>query len=290
MMTRPLYAELTFGDRTVRLDTGAPSADGLLLSSGGIDGWHSTPDAKVQMTEMQTGDGAHAVEESQVLYAARTVTLHWLAAGDNRSEAIAADLALLATAHRLVRLRVVDADSDTFATGYTQVGADAGIARKVMSGTLTVVCPDPRRYSTAPRGARLLPAGASSGGLFFGADRAGLVLPLSFGEGVGEMGNVATLANRGTSPAYPVITVTGPVDAGLRLDWGGGSLSYDDAVRGVPLVLDCLTRTASVGGLDTSRHLTSRGFPEVPPGGSITLSAQMTGSGWAVVEWRDTYI
>lgn len=289
-MRGPLYAELTFGGRTVRLDTGSFSEDGLLLESGGVEGWYSTPDAKVSMTEMQTGDGAHAVTERDVLYAARTVTVHWASGSRSRSAALSGAEALLSTAHRLVRLRVVDSEQDTFVTGYAQVAVDAGIARKVMSGTLTVVCPDPRRYSTAPRGARLLPAGASSGGLSFGADRAGLVLPLSFGEGVGEMGNVATLGNRGTSPAYPVITVTGPVDAGLRLDWGGGLLSYDDAVRGVPLVLDCLTRTASVGGLDTSRHLTSRGFPAVPAGGSITLSAQMTGSGWAVVEWRDTYI
>lgn len=288
MRTKPLYAELTFGDRTVRLDTGAPSADGLLLSSGGIEGWYSTPDAKVQMTEMQTGDGAHAVEESQVLYAARTVTLHWLAVGDNRSEAIASDLALLSTAHRLVRLRVVDADSDTFATGYTQVGADAGIARRVMSGTITVVCADPRRYSTSTHRAQLLPGAKAPGGLFYGSSGDGLAYPLTYGE-AGPTA-MATIANAGTSPAYPTITVTGYIYPNLRISHDGGSLSFGGDVGNVPLVLDSLTRTASVGGADASRQLASRDFPVIPPGGSVTLSSVMTGTGWATVEWRDTFI
>lgn len=290
MRTKLLYAELTFGDRTVRLDTGAPSSDGLLLSSGGIEGWYSTPDAKVQMTEMQTGDGAHAVEESQVLYSARTVNLHWLAVGNSRDEAIAADLALLSTAHRLVRLRVVDADSDTFAIGYTQIGADAGIARRVMSGTITVVCADPRRYSTEARRVQLFPVAGVSGGLFYGDGGEGLVYPLNYGASAETLQNVGTLANAGTSPAYPVVTVTGPIEGGLRVDSDSGSVAYSQPVGGVPLTLDSLTRTASVSALDVSRNLTSRGFPVVPAGGSLSVNFQAYGTGWATVEWHDTYI
>lgn len=289
-MTQPLFAELTIGGRTVRLEGASGATLGLHVSSGGVAGWHGTPAAKVSMTEMQTGDGAHAVPESLVLYSARTVTVSWVSVGADRDGALAGVLELLSAAHRLVRLRVADASSDTYVTGYAQVETDAGVASHVMTGTLTVLCPDPRRYSTELHATQLMPSGAASGGLSFGPGRLGLELPISFGEGVGGLQNVATLHNAGTSPAYPVIAVTGPVDAGLRLDWDGGSLSYGDAVRGVPLRLDCLTRTASVGGLDTSRHLTSRGFPCVPAGGSVTISAQMAGGGWATVEWRDTYI
>ena len=281
---------LSWDGGSVELGGAIPAVSGLYVTGDGIEGWDSSPDVKVELSEMQTGDGAHAIGDWGVLYSSRVVTVHFGARGRTRDEVLGLLRSLSASCHRLLKIRVEDSSDDTYCTGYSQPSVGPVWDGEWAEGTLTVVCPDPRRYSTAPRGARLLPAGASSGGLSFGADRAGLVLPLSFGEGVGEMGNVATLGNRGTSPAYPVITVTGPVDAGLRLDWGGGSLSYDDAVRGVPLVLDCLTRTASVGGLDTSRRLTSRGFPAVPAGGSITLSAQMTGSGWAVVEWRDTYI
>ena len=290
MTTDPLFVEVSFGDETVRLGGSAPSSDGLAVSSDGVEGWHGTPDAKVSMTEMQTGAGAHAVPESLVLYAARTVSVGFAAVGETRDEALSAVSRLLAAAHRTVRLRVAEASYDTYASGYAQVSVDAGRAGRVLTGTLTVVCADPRRYSTSPHRTQLSPSGRAAGGLDFGPQRRGLAFPLSFGKGVGGLQNVATLHNAGTSPAYPAITVTGPVDAGLRLDWGGGSVAYGDAVRGVPLVLDCLTRTASVGGLDTSRNLASRGFPCVPAGGSVTLSAQMTGDGWATVEWRDTYI
>lgn len=291
-MVTPLFAELSFGGTTVRLDGsgGRRRGSGLYVSSDGIEGWYSTPDAKVSMTEMQTGDGAHTVEESQVLYAARTVTLHWVAVGDSRDGALAGDLALLSTAHRLVRLRVVDASSDTYATGYTQVSADAGMASSVMTGTVTVVCPDPRRYSTEARRVQLLPVAGVSGGLHYGEGGPGLLYPLDYGESAETLQNVGTLVNEGTSPAYPVVTLTGPLEGGARVDWDGGSVAYSQPVAGVPLALDSLTRTASVAGLDVSRSLTSRAFPVVPAGGSVSLNFQAYGTGWADVEWHDTYI
>ena len=168
-MNRELFVELAFSDQTVRLGTGGPSADGLLLSSSGVEGWWSTPEAKVQMTEMQTGDGAHAVEDGQVLDAARTVTIGWIASGALRDSSITAVLDLLNTSHRLVRVRVVDGMSDTFVTGYTLVSTEAGRVMRFMRGTLTVVCADPRRYSTALRQASVFPASESPGGLSYGA-------------------------------------------------------------------------------------------------------------------------
>lgn len=288
-MSGKLYAELSFDGKTVRLDTGKAAGPCLCIASGGIEGWYSTPDAKVSMTEMQTGDGAHAVQESSILYGARTVTVNWAAFGIDRESALAGDLALLSTAHRLVRLRVVDGSSDTFVVGYAQVGADAAVASNGMTGTLTVVCPDPRRYSTEARRVQLLPGSAVSGGLSYGGGD-GLVYQLTYGGDPESLQNVATIANSGTSTAYPAITVNGPMNGGFRIDWDGGSVAYSQPVRGVPLELDCLTRTASIGGLDTSRHLTSRGFPSIPPGGSITINLQASGTGWATVEWHDTYI
>lgn len=289
-MVTPLYAELTFGDRTVRLNGGGePSSDGLYVSSDGIEGWYSTPDAKVSMTEMQTGDGAHAVEEQAILYSARTVTLHWAAVGGSRDEALAGDLALLSSAHRLVRLRVVDASSDTYATGYTQVSADAGVATSAMTGAVTIVCADPRRYSTQAHRMQLGTSSETPGGLYYGSGE-GLVYDIGYGGTPETLQNYGTLANNGTSASYPVITATGQIDAGMRLDWEGGSVAYSQPVGYVPVVFDSLTRTANVAGLDVSRNLTSRAFPEVPANGSISLSLQAAGTGWVNVEWHDTYI
>lgn len=290
-MVSPLYAELSFGDESLTLATGGFSSDGLALSSDGVQGWYSTPTPKVSMTEMQTGDGAHAVAERDIFYSARTVTVGWMASGKGRAETASSALALLAAAHRLVRLRVVDADHDTYCTGYVQVDGDAGIAHeRMMSGTFSVTCPDPRRLSTEAHRVQLLPVAGVSGGLFYGDDGAGLAYPLNYGASAETLQNVGTLANAGTSPAYPVATVTGPIEGGLRVDSDGGSVAYSQPVGGVPLTLDSLTRTASVAGLDVSRNLTSRGFPVVPAGGSVSVSFQAYGTGWATVEWHDTYI
>ena len=267
-----------------------PSERGLYVTGDGIEGWDSAPDAKVTMTEMQTGDGAHAVRGQDVLYAARTVTVHFGARGRSRDDVVSLLRSISAACHRIVRLRVRDGGEDTWCEGYAQPSVDAEWRDDHAAGTLTVVCPDPRRYSTAARRAVLMPTASSPGGLSYGADGAGLVYGLSYGETPETLQGVATLANAGTSPAYPIITLNGPIEGGARVDWDGGSVGYSEPVGGVPVTLDSLTRTASVGGLDVSRHLTSRGFPSVPAGGSITLSAQMVGTGWADVEWRDTYI
>lgn len=290
-MTQPLYVELSADGLSVRLNgTGGPSTDGLCVSADGIEGWYSTPDAKVSMTEMQTGDGAHAIQEQDVLYSARTVTVEWFSSGGSRAGALAGVERLLSLAHRLVTLRVVDADSDTWATGYVQVGVDAGVANGIETGTLTVVCADPRRYSTEAHRLQMLPSTyGTSGGLSYG-EGGGLVYDLTYGEFEGTLQNVATLTNAGTSTAYPTITVNGTIYAGLTVSHDSGSVTYSQQVGGVPLVLDSLTRTASVGGLDTSRYLTSRGFPTVPAGGSVTLRFMATGSGWVTVEWHDTYV
>lgn len=281
---------VTWDGGEVHLRGHSPAKTGLFVSDEGIDGWDSSPDAKVSMTEMQTGDGAHAIQEQDVLYSARTVTIGFTAHGSSRSETVGLVRSLSAACHHIVTLRVVDADDDTWATGYVQPGVDARWWREWATGTLTVVCADPRRYSTEAHRAQLLPSASTSGGLFYGSSGGGLVYDLTYGEGVTGQQVVATLSNAGTSTAYPTVTVYGDIDANLRLTHDGGALSYSQAVGHVPLLLDSLTRTASVGGADASRQLTSRQFPTVPPGGSTSVTAYMTGTGWATVEWHDTYV
>lgn len=281
---------ITWDDKSVHIRGHSPGETGLFVSGDGIDGWDSSPDAKVSMTEMQTGNGAFPVSEQDVLYGARTVTINFHAHGSDRSETVSLMRSISEACGHIVSVRVVDADDDTFCRGYVQPGFEAEWYQDWATGVLTVVCPDPRRYSTDRHVMQLFPTGSASGGLLYGDGGDGLVYPLNYGSSAEAMQNVGTLVNEGTSPSYPVITVTGPMDARLRIDCGDRSIVYTQPVRGVPLVIDFLSRTASVGGLDTSRNLESRGFSPVPAGGSLSLSLQSTGSGWATVEWRDTYI
>lgn len=281
---------LIWGSQQVFLRGREPDKYGLFVNGDGIEGWDSSPDAKVSLTERQTGDGAHAIEESSILYAARTVTVNFNAHGETRSEVTKYLRNINGMCHRLIKLRVVDDDQDTYVNGYIESSVDAEWFGNWAQGEITVVCPDPRRYSTSVKRVQLFPNGSASGGLFYGNEGKGLVYSLSYGKAPEVLQNVATLVNNGNTTAYPVITANGSLTANFRFDSSNGSVSYSQSVGGTPVVFDCLTRTANIGGLDRSKYLTERGFPKVPPYGSNTITMQASGSGWATVEWHDTYI
>lgn len=274
------------GGGAVRLGPpgGAPG-----LHASGLAGWYGTPDGKWDLTERQLGDGAFAIEPSQVVYSSRTVTVDGYALGRTRAEALSSLAPLGAMAHRLVSIAVDDGVAETYATGALTAEVGKGVRGGAVTFTLTVVCPDPRRYGTTSRRAYLSP-GASAGALAWHADAPhGLAWPLSYGGGAGA--NVATLRNDGTSVAYPTITASGDMDGLVITDTAtGAQLAWDGHVGAQPVTLDCLSRTASVAGVDASRLLSARGFPSVPAGGEVTLALSATGSGTVGVEWRDTYI
>jgi hypothetical protein len=278
------------GGRSVHVASGgAPSGPALYAET--LKGWWSTPQAKVSLSERAAGDGAFPVDGDAVLYSARTVTLGLLARGRTRGEVQEAVGSVLAMAHRLVTLRVADGPSDTCATGYVEVSSGSGKALGTREELeVTVVCPDPRRYGATPHRAYLSP-GAAAGALAWHAGAShGLAWPLSFGDG-GAVANVATLRNDGTSTAYPIITASGDMGGLVLTDAAtGAQLAWDGHVGAQPVVLDCLSRTASVAGVDASRLLSARGFPSVPAGGEVTLALAATGTGTVCAEWRDTYI
>ena len=275
------------GGGAVRLGPpgGAPG-----LHASGLAGWYGTPDGKWDLTERQLGDGAFAIEPSQVAYSSRTVTVDGYALGRTRAEALSSLAPLGAMAHRLVSIAVDDGVAETYATGALTAEVGKGVRGGAVTFTITIVCPDPRRYDTTPRRAYLSP-GASAGALAWHADAPhGLAWPLSYGGG-GAGANVATLRNDGTSVAYPTITASGDMDGLVITDTAtGAQLAWDGHVGAQPVTLDCLSRAASVAGVDASRLLSARGFPSVPPGGEVTLALSATGSGTVEVEWRDTYI
>ena len=282
------FVEFSAGGETVRVE-GLRLSD-RFVSDSGIAGWRSTPQSKVESTERGQGHGAYPVEGPSVLYSARTVTVNLVAAGDGRDALISAMGALHRMAGRALRLRVVDDGDDTYADGYIDsIEWGEGVRADADSGVVAFVCPNPRRYSTAAQVEQLVPGSGSSGGLLFDAGGC-LEWPVSFGGDVSGQ-NVCTLENRGTATAYPVIRAQGEFPDGLRVsDGSGGELFYAEPLSMQPLVLDSLARTATVNGVDFTRNLASRGFPEVPPGGSVTLALLSAGTGSVEVELRDTYI
>lgn len=297
-MSETLFAELSFGNTTLRLPTEG-SGEGIYVELSGIKGWWSTPDPKWKLTELQSGDGAHAIEDEAVLYAARTVTASLVVIAGSRERVAELWHSVLRCAHRPTRLRVVDGTRDTYVTGYPSVESEPEWHRDWAEGTLTLECPDPRRYATK---AQHLVVSAYSGqstegiGLRYGEPPgragAGLSYPLAYGPVAADSRNVCTLANAGTSTAWPAYQVHGGV-AAPRLDLtdagGSSAVEWSGTVGGVPLDLDSLRRSASVAGVDKSALLARRGFRGVAPGGSLTVSYQAA-TGWADVWLRDTYI
>lgn len=289
------YAELSAsGLEPVRFE-GSGDLDCLCIAKGGIEGWWSTPAAKVNVTARGQGDGGHDVSEDDISYASRTVTLHWNANASSRDALLALTDSVRRLVHRQVRMRVVDGTEDTCCSGGYMVLTQQSDYRSgsIADSTITIVFERPERLSSTPQRYQLLPSIESDHvGLSYGDSGKGLAYPLSYGKAAVDARNVCTLTNNGSSRAYPVFTVQGPWPNGVQLTFPGlnMSLDYAQAVGNVPLVLDSRSRTASIGGLDVSRNLRQRGFPIVQPGGSLAVNLQSIGNGYVSVECHDTYM
>ncbi|KAB8289305.1 hypothetical protein DSM100688_0385 [Bifidobacterium ramosum] len=289
------YAQLVTDDDTIQFEGSARGA-GLLLSPDGIEGWYGTPDAKVSMTERGQGDGAHDIDEQDILYAARTVTMYWSITSDTgRAETLDYLMAVTQTAHRLVKLRVVDADMDTYVEGYATHTIDAKRHdRLAVDCRTTLVCPRPERLGWSPCRYMLSPALRADGGMYFAEISKGLVFPLRYGERNPDASNRCVISNAGSSRAYPVYTLGGDWPNGVALVFNGDrSLTYTGSVQvGHPVVLDSRARTATLDGVDVSQYLAKRDFPTVPPFGELQctlLSAGGVNAGVSVL-CRDTYM
>ena len=274
------------GGGAVRLGPpgGAPG-----LHASGLAGWYGTPDGKWDLTERQLGDGAFAIEPSQVVYSSRTVTVDGYALGRTRAEALSSLSSLGAMAHRLVSIAVDDGVAETYATGALTAEVGKGVRGGAVTFTLTIVCPDPRRYGTDTLSATLVPGGNADGGLDLTEER--LAWPLAWGESASSH-SVATLHNAGTSTAYPTISIQGDIsDVTIAEPATGRALSISGYIGWQPIVLDCLSRTASIAGVDVTRRLGRRDFPSIAPGGDTTLALMCSGTNGSVsIEWHDTYI
>ncbi|AKV56120.1 hypothetical protein AB656_03945 [Bifidobacterium actinocoloniiforme DSM 22766] len=268
-----------------------PEKTGIMIAKDGVEGWLSTPPVKLSLTERAWGNGAHDVSNPDITYAARTVTIHLDAVGMTRSTIIGLASRLNSMMGKIVKFRVIDDGQDTYVEGYLHSEYGSNWSRQLLEGTLTLVCPRPERLSWDAQSVQLMAPSVSAGGLSYGPDGKGLAYPLDYGAASVDQSQ-ALLRNRGTARAYPVLTASGDWPDGVLLVWDGGeSLEWRGRVwPGVPLVLDCRSRTASMGGVDVSRGLTRRGFPRIEPGGDIMLRCLSAGGGWVDAQTRDTYI
>lgn len=294
-----------------------PSQQTSVTARGQGDGNHDVPDTGIRyasrtvtMHAMISGDAQAGEEESRALMLRRFD-------------------ALRRCAHRHARLRVIDGARtsyapDTRVEGRMTVEAKpTGSTRILSQVTVTVECDRPEIQSTTARQARLYARDAMSGAKSIGlsynqpgwvtwwsgeADSSpsvmdtatnvgawGLAYPLAYRRadaGTTVTPHAGILTNDGTSRAYPVFTVNGPFPNGFRLDFPDlqASLACTQPVYATPLVLDSRARTATVGGLDVSHTLTSRGFPVIQPGGDLRVILATGGTGWVECESHDTWM
>lgn len=281
---------VTIGGVSIEGQTHGYMPEGLYIDwNTGVQGWFGTPDIKTRLTERELGDGSFSVDDGSVTYSSRTVAIGVMAAGRTSDEVAALRRKLLALSHRIVRISVLDGDEETYSEGYVSVEWGQVRRTKAQTGTLTVVCPDPRRYGSSEMSATLTPGGNASGGLDLTDAR--LAFPLAWGDQAASH-SVATMYNAGTATAYPTISIQGAISDVALVDTSGGmELTIPGYIGWQPIVLDCLSRTASIAGVDVTRRLGQRNFPSIPAGGDTTIALMCEGTNGTVhVEWRDTYI
>lgn len=287
---------LSAGSRSVTLSGWwKPSADGFIISSGKITGLWDTPAAKTNLQERQTGNGAYDITGAEVLYSARTVTIPFTI---ERTATVTVGQArghLNALAGRLVTCTVIEPGGSTYLTGYVGVDYSGYDCDSSDTGSITLTCPRPERLSVQPHEITLWPTSTGNIGLQYSSTGGGLVYPISYGKQATDDRSSGVLPNSGSTLAYPVLTAHGQFSDGVQIDWHdsdgrSGSLWWQGHVGQVPLVLDCRSRTASIGGVDQSSGLARRAFPSVPAGGSLSLALRAGGTGYVSVASHDTWI
>lgn len=315
MAYMPYYAELSAeGVEPVRFH-GSGSLDALGLTGDGITGWYSMPAVKVDAVARGQGDGGHDIAEDAIMYASRTITIYWNANAADRTGVHALTDLIRRFAHRLVRLRVVDAESDTYCEGgyLTMEQASAYRHAMVEPSTLTIVFERPERLATNAQLFQLLPLDDQGQGLSYGdkfetwwegtpnnsvsvlsiaPGPNGLVYPVNYGRPGGDGRNRGVFENHGTSRAYPQLSVVGNFPQGVRLLLGDGAIiEYGQPVTiGAPLDLDFRSRTARIDGRDMSRWLRHRGFSPVKARSSMSIVLKSEGEGYVTCLTHDTYM
>lgn len=122
--------------------------------------------------------------------------------------------------------------------------------------TIDLVAPDPARYRDSVMAGPVGPP-SRAGGLVFPA-----AFPWDFGS---EVRDVATVTNSGAVPVWPRVVLTGAATQ-VKVSAGPGLLMFGQ-FDGV-LVFDARERRAFLDGVDVTRRMLRREWPQIPAGQS----------------------
>lgn len=280
---------LTFMDGETTITASADRIHGMIITQDKLQGLWDSPALKTQLTERQTGDGAHT--PGDILYSARTVTIPFAfipGAGETVSGWRNQVNRLL---HHTVTLLIDDNGEHTQLHGHMSVAYSGVRNDEADTGTITLVCPDPRRLSQQAESIVLWPSRGLWGGLIY---QSGLAYPVTYGKAATDQRNIGILTNNGNSPASPLLAIYGMSD-GAQINWVDThnrthTLSYDGWTGANPAIIDCHDRTARILTTDETSHLSARDFPVIPPGSTIRLELVSAGAGYVTASCHDTYM
>lgn len=287
MSNSSMTLTLTDGTTTVQASTGG--REGMIIVRDKLKGLWDSPALKTQLTERQTGDGAHT--PGDILYSARTVTIPFAIIPRAEETVEQWRIRLGRLLHQTVTLTIDDNDEHTYLAGHLTVDYSGTHSSLYDTGNITLTCPDPRRLSQQAQTATLWPTRGLTGGITY---QTGLIYPVSYGQAATDQRNIGTLANRGNSAASPLIIIRNMAD-GAQINWidpenRTHTLTYDGWTGNDPAIIDCHDRTARIGTSDQTSHLRRRDFPTIPPGQTIRLELISPGAGYITAQVHDTYM
>ena len=168
---RTFRITLSHGSESITFDgAGTRSGSMFHVRRDAIEGLWSSPASKVSLTERETANGASPISDGETLYAARTVTIPFaIQSNYNHTDLIRARIMLgrLLGWHD-VRMDVNDDGDETVLYGYVEAKYSDIPYDHADAGTITLVCPDPRRVSNHESIVSMNTSSNSLGGLSFG--------------------------------------------------------------------------------------------------------------------------
>lgn len=202
--------ELACGD--LSLDAGTSrfgDASQLRITSGGLDGWHSSPAPQQEGEALPAGG---AVRPTNLTPAARVLTAHLFADAASTVEAQRVADILNGMFGRDIDIAVTDASGRRTAMGYLSDEPTVqlvGQEQKLLVD-LVITCPDPNRYGAWE---------------------------------TRDVTNGGSILQGGNAPSYPVIEATGECTA-LAVSINGHTLKWSGAG---PVTIDLRDASATIG-------------------------------------------
>lgn len=256
------------------------------IGADGLQGWDS-PEVRTQISQREFDHGAWM---GPVYFGERPITLS--------GTVVAPDAPSLDAA--IEQLLAADALGDTTLVVYESIPKQVVVRRSgkpiikretdsVVTFSLMVTAPDPRRYATSQQiVSTALPS--ISGGLVLPATPPWLLSATSVS------GAIAAL-NAGSMGSRPVFTITGPVNqpqvATTYPDGSVKALAYSqNLVTGDVLTIDTDAHTVMLGGASRRRYI-SGDWPEIPANTQVLFqfrAATYNAAALLTAAWRSAWI